>query len=321
MSTSTAVRPKVLVTCAQMQRTLPFLQGQIDDARLEVVVPELTSQHFSEDELISLLPGMTAIIAGDDTISRRVLESTDDLKILIKWGIGMDAIDAAAAEDRGVIVRNTPGVFGAEVAESAFAYMLLLARSHLQIDRAVRQGGWPKVEGRTLSGSTLGVIGLGSIGREVAVRGNAFGMTVVAFDPYISPESVDDVALDELAAVLAMSDFVVVTCPLTSQTRHLLDERAFAVIKPNCLIVNVSRGPVIEEEALVAALKSGQVAGAGLDVFEVEPLPPDSALRTMDNVILGAHNGSNTTEGVRRASVRALEILLEELQRTLAVTN
>jgi D-3-phosphoglycerate dehydrogenase len=306
---------RVLVTCAQMQAELPTHRARLAAAGYDVVAPPLVGQQFSAAELTAMMAGVVGIIAGDDELSRSFFEGSPDLKVLIRWGIGMDSVDHAAAAEHNVVVRNTPGVFGGEVADSALTYMLLLARRHHAVDREVREGGWPKVEGVSLSGSTVGLVGLGDIGRAVVDRARGFGMDVRAFDPYVRPDLVPDgVGLDaELHDLLAASRFVVLTCPLTADTFHLIDAGALKAMRSDAYLVNVARGPVVDEAALVAALESGAIAGAGLDVFEIEPLPGGSRLRELDDVIVGAHNGSNTREGVARASARAVDILLDEL--------
>ncbi|MFL6088527.1 MAG: phosphoglycerate dehydrogenase [Aeromicrobium sp.] len=306
---------RVLVTCAQMQVELPAHRARIEAAGYEVVAPPIPGQHFKATELAEYMPGTVGIIAGDDELNRQFFEASPDLQVLIRWGIGMDSVDHAAAAEHGVIVANTPGVFGEEVADSAMAYILLLARGHNEVDQAVRSGAWPKREGISLSASTLGVVGLGGIGRSVAMRGLGFGMTVGGYDPYVASDMVpDQVRLEaDLATLLAESRFVVLTCPLTPETRHLIDASAVALMRRDAYLINVARGAVVDEDALVDALATGSIAGAGLDVFEVEPLPAESPLRGMSNVILGAHNGSNTREGVVRASARAVDRLLEAL--------
>ncbi|WP_218031330.1 phosphoglycerate dehydrogenase [Nocardioides psychrotolerans] len=298
-----------------MQAELPVHLPRLLDAGFEVMAPPLTGQQFLSSELAPMMSGVQGVIAGDDQLDRSFFESSPDLRVLIRWGIGMDSVDHDAAEAHGVVVRNTPGVFGGEVADSAFAYLLMLARRHHQVDVAVREGHWPKVEGTSLRGSTLGVVGLGVIGQAMVDRAHGFGMDVRGFDPYLPPERAPHgVTIDlDLHVLLQESRFVVLTCPLTRETFHLIDDGALRSMRSDGLLVNVARGPVVDEVALVAALERGGIAGAGLDVFEVEPLPETSRLRRMDNVILGAHNGSNTREGVARASARAVDILLEEL--------
>jgi D-3-phosphoglycerate dehydrogenase / 2-oxoglutarate reductase len=308
--------PRLLITCKQMQVELPVHLARLQDAGYEVVSPELLGQAFTEDELISLLPGVVGMIAGDDPLTAQVLKHGADLKVIIRWGIGMDSVDHDAARALGIRVQNTPGVFGEEVADAAFGYLLMLARGHHRVDAAVREGGWPKVEGTSLAGERLGVFGFGSIGRAVARRGRGFSMDVVACDPYAEPAHAEaaGVSLVSLEELLHTSRFVVLASPLTPETHHVIDERTLALMRPEAYLVNVGRGPLVDEEALVRSLAAGAIAGAGLDVFEVEPLPDDSPLRSLSNVVLGAHNGSNTRQGVARASSEAVALLLDALR-------
>jgi D-3-phosphoglycerate dehydrogenase / 2-oxoglutarate reductase len=307
--------PRLLITCKQMQVELPVHEARLRSLGFDLVVPQLRGQQFTEDELIESLPGVVGMIAGDDPLTRRVIEAGDDLRVIIRWGIGMDSVDHDAAREKGVVVTNTPAVFGDEVADSAMAYVLLLARGHHRVDAEVRAGGWPKVEGISLAEERLGVIGLGSIGRSVARRGLGFGMDVVGADPYAEPVSIAElgIALVELPHLLETSRFVVLASPLTDETFHLIDADTLSLMRADAFLVNVGRGPLVDEPALVAALAEGRIAGAGLDVFEVEPLPADSPLRGFDNVVLGAHNGSNTRQGVARASAEAVSRLLGAL--------
>jgi D-3-phosphoglycerate dehydrogenase len=196
-------------------------------------------------------------------------------------------------------------------------YVVLLARGLHTIDRDVRAGGWLKIEGSTLSDATLAVVGFGSIGRAVARRAAAFGMTVEAFDPL--PTSRADMSMlgvrpMELDALFERADYVVLCCPLTPETYHLVDRRRLALMRSTARLVNVARGPLVDEAALVEALRGGRLRGAALDVFEVEPLPLSSPLREFDSVILGSHNGSNTAEGVRRTSRLAFDNLIAGLK-------
>jgi D-3-phosphoglycerate dehydrogenase len=305
--------PLILVTCRQMQVELPRHRERIENLGYEVVAPELGGrQQFTAAELLEYSPRLVGVIAGDDELDREFFDGAAKLKTVIRWGIGMDSVDHEAARQHGVTVRNTPGVFGYEVADSAFGYILNLVRGYIAVDAAVRRGEWPKAEGITLAGARLGVVGFGAIGREIAKRGSAFGMDVVAFDPFIdtAPTGVSIVDLNKL---LTTSRFIVLACPLTPETLHLINADRLALARADAYLINVARGPVVREADLINALKCGQLAGAALDVFEVEPLPLDSELRTLPNVVLGAHNASNTREGVVRASNAAVDFLLEEL--------
>lgn len=305
--------PLILVTCRQMQVELPHHRERIERLGYEVHAPSLGDrQQFTAKELLEFGPRLVGIIAGDDDLSREFFAGSPQLRTVIRWGIGMDSVDQAAAREHGVTVRNTPGVFGHEVAEAAFGYMLMLARGYLEVDAAVRSGDWPKREGVTLAGSRLGIVGLGSIGREIARRGNAFGMDVVGFDPFVSAEP-PSVSLVNIDTLLSTSRFVVLACPLNDDTHHLINADRLSKLTSDAYLINVARGPVVVESDLVDALVSNRLAGAALDVFEVEPLPMDSSLRACPNVVLGAHNASNTRQGVARASRTAVDFLLQEL--------
>jgi D-3-phosphoglycerate dehydrogenase len=298
-----------------MQVELPRHRERIEKLGFEVVAPELAGrQQFTAPELLEYSSRLVGIIAGDDQLNREFFDGAAKLKTVIRWGIGMDSVDQDAARRRGVTVRNTPGVFGHEVADSAFGYILALARSYIAVDAAVRSGEWPKVEGVTLAGARLGIVGLGAIGREIARRGRGFDMDVVACDPLVDAAPAD-VSMVDLDKLLATSRFVVLSCPLTAATSHLINDDRLALMRPDAYLVNVARGPVVSESAQIDALRGGRLAGAALDVFEVEPLPLTSELRTLPNVVLGAHNASNTREGVVRASSAAVDFLIEELAR------
>ena len=307
--------PLVLVTCRQMQVELPLHRERIEKLGYEVLAPDLVGrQQFTAAELLEYSPRLVGIIAGDDELSSAFFDGSPELKTVIRWGIGMDSVDHDAARRNGVSVRNTPGVFGQEVADAAFGYVLSLARGFITVDAAIRRGEWPKHEGMTLAGTRLGIVGFGAIGREIARRGKGFGMDVVTYDPYAEATPAG-VAMLSLAELLATSRFIVLACPLTPETSHLINAETLALVRPDSFLINVARGPVVIEADLIDALQVGRIAGAALDVFEVEPLPLDSELRTLPNVVLGAHNGSNTREGVARASQTAVDFLLEELTK------
>jgi D-3-phosphoglycerate dehydrogenase len=298
-----------------MQVELPLHRERIEKLGYEVLAPDLVGrQQFTAAELLEYSPRLVGIIAGDDELSSAFFDGSPELKTVIRWGIGMDSVDHDAARRNGVSVRNTPGVFGQEVADAAFGYILSLARGFITVDAAIRRGEWPKHEGMTLAGTRLGIVGFGAIGREIARRGKGFGMDVVTYDPYAEATPAG-VAMLSLAELLATSRCIVLACPLTPETSHLINAETLALVRPDSFLINVARGPVVIEADLIDALQVGRIAGAALDVFEVEPLPLDSELRTLPNVVLGAHNGSNTREGVARASQTAVDFLLEELTK------
>jgi len=306
---------RVLVSCVQMQGELHRFEQDFAARGIELVVPEV-HQQLSEEELLEIMPEIDGVIVGDDKFTAAVLESSPRLHILSKWGVGTDCIDLEAAARLGITVTNTPGVFADDVANVATCYILMLARGLHRVDAAVRAGTWLKVEGESLRGKVLGVVGLGSIGRALAERARALGMEVTGCDPAAQARAAAEAAgvrATALDDVLATADYLALCCPLTPQTHHLIDARALAVMKPGAKLVNVARGPIVDEPALADALRTGHLAGAGLDVFETEPLPAGSPLRELPQVILGAHNGSNAREAVERTSRLAVENLLAHL--------
>ncbi|NMG59560.1 dihydrofolate reductase [Geitlerinema sp. P-1104] len=307
---------RVLITCPHLQRTINLYRQRFAKLGIEIEVPELVQQ-LSEAELLDIIDRFDGVIAGDDPFTAKVLEKGKRLKVVAKWGIGMDAIDREAAEKLGIQTCNTPDVFGDEVADVIIGYIILLARQLHALDRSVREGGWAKIQGRSLKGKTLGVIGVGSIGRAVVRRAIAMGMLVVGYDvrpldeAFLEETGIKPTSLDEL---LSISDFISLSCNLTPKNHHLISHPEFTKMKKGVYIVNTSRGALIDEVALIEGLKTRKVVGAALDVFEEEPLPLDSPLRTFEHCIFGTHNSSNTQEAVLRTNEMAIQNLLNALE-------
>lgn len=306
---------RVLITCPQMLAVFDVFRDKFEARHVSFELMRVVQQP-SEDELIRVIGGFDGMIAGDDPLTARVLAHADRMQIISKWGVGVDGIDLEAARVRGITVTNTPGVFGDDVADVALGYVVVLARQLHRIHAAVAQGSWLKHEGMRLAGKTLGIAGFGTIGRAVARRGRGFGLHVIAHDIAdaafsVAPElRVEAVTLD---ALFRRSDFLVLCNPLMPETLHMVNERTLAVMRRGSFLINVARGPLVDEAALADALESGHVAGAALDVFENEPLSASSPLRRFDQCVFGSHNGSNTTEGVLRASELAVENLFAGL--------
>ena len=300
---------KVLVTCPPMLGQFHKFIKPAKKMGIELT-PAKTMQTLTEEELIELLPGFDGWIIGDDPATRQVFEAGVEgkLKAAVKWGIGVDNVDFDACKDLRIPIINTPNMFGGEVADVGIALMLGLARHTHYIDRGVRKGGWPKPAGMSISGKHIGVVGFGDIGRNLIKRLSGFDVTVTAYDPGVrGNQGFDFVKRAPFPDGLNECDFLIFTCALTKHNYHMLNKATLAAMKPGSHVVNVARGPLIDEIALVQALKSGHIAGAALDVFEIEPLPMESELRGMAECILGSHNSSNTVEGVERATFKALE--------------
>lgn len=311
---------RVLVTCPPMLGLIDEFADAFASHGLEYFAADVV-QVMTEDELIAVLPDYDGWIIGDDPASRRVMEGavSGRLRACVKWGVGTDNVDFDAFSDLGVPVENTPGVFGNEVADVALTYALGLARETYFIDREIRtRGGWPKPSGISIMNRKVGLVGFGDIGQQTARRLVACGAEVIAYDPAYK-------ALDGVPATQAHwperldeVDFLIFTCPLNSATHHMFNHDTLEQLKHGVRIVNVGRGPLIKEAALVEALQQGVVHSAALDVFEVEPLESNSPLRGFDQCIFGSHNGSNSVDAVRRVSFVAVDKiarLLKETQR------
>lgn len=302
-------RPNIFVTCPPMLGLIEEFAADFDRHNLNFT-PAKVSQVLSEEELIRCIGQYDGWIIGDDPASRPVIQAATQgkLKAAVKWGVGVDNVDFEAFRDFNIPVENTPGVFGGEVADIAIAYAIGLARETYFIDREIRQkNAWPKPCGISISGRTVAIVGFGDIGRHTAKRISACGGRVIVYDPVYQP--VEGIAVEPAnwPYRLDEADFVIFTCPLTVQTRGMLNTDILDRLKTGVRVVNVSRGPVIDEEALIKGLQSGKIHSAALDVFETEPLPAASPLRGFDRCIFGSHNGSNSVDAVRRVSRLAIE--------------
>ena len=306
---------RILIANIQLQRSLADHRRRLDERHAELIVPPVRQQ-LTEAELLELIPGIDGMVAGDDQVTRAVLERGDRLKIVSKWGVGTDGIDLVAAAELGIRVTNTPGMFGDEVADVVIGYLVMLARHLHRTDSAVRAGEWAKPEGVSLSGRTMGVVGLGHIGRAVALRALAMNLRVLGTEVDPANRAAAEqlgVEVVGLESLLADSNVISLNAPLTAESRHLLNADALGRVQHGTWVINTARGGLIDESALIAALERGQVGAAALDVFEVEPLPMDSPLRGFEQVILGSHNASNTIEAGHRTSERAIDNLIRGL--------
>ena len=280
---------------------------------MQVTAPVVV-QTMSISELKSIVSKHEGWIIGDDPATAEVFAAgrSGSLRAAVKWGVGTDNVDFAACEKLNIPVVNTPAMFGSEVADIATGYVIALARETFQIDHGVRQGQWPKPRGISLSGKTVAIAGYGDIGSNVARRLAAAGMKIMIYDPAFSNTSGTDILEADISVWpnrIEQADFIVLTCALTNSSRHMLGHNTFNKLKRGVRIVNVGRGPLINETALIEALKTDIVYSAALDVFEVEPLPADSYLRIHPRCILGSHNASNTVDAVTRTSKLAINKL------------
>jgi D-3-phosphoglycerate dehydrogenase len=308
---------KVLVSAIYLQPELDRFRPLFDAHGIELVVPPVV-ERLNEDELLPWIGDVDGALCGDDEFTERVLLAAPRLKVLSKWGTGIDSIDLAACERLGIAVRNTPNAFTDPVADTVVGYLLCFARNLRWADRDVREWAWKKTTARALRECTLGVIGVGTIGRAVVRRAVAFGMHLLGNDlvempaAFLAETGIEMVSKEEL---LRQADFVSLNCDLNPTSRHLLSDAQFALMKPSAVVINTARGSVIDEPALICALQDGRIAGAALDVFEVEPPPAASPLFHMDNVLLAPHMANSSPEAWERVHRNTIDNLLEELLR------
>lgn len=308
---------RVLVSAPYIQPVIDKFRPLFDDHDIELLVPPVT-ERLSEAELMPLVADIVGIIAGDDQITERVLSAAPRLKVISKWGTGTDSFDHAAAAKRGIPILNTPGAFTDPVADSVMAYILCFARKTVWMHRDIARGIWNKKPCVSLAESTLGVIGVGNVGKAVVHRAMAFGMRILGNDiidlptEFISKTGLE-VATREL--LLEQSDFISLNCDLNPTSRHLMSVASFRLMKSTAYLINTARGPIIDEEALISALKAGQIAGAGLDVFEEEPLSTTSPLRQMDQVLLAPHNSNSSPRAWEYVHKNTINNLLKVLKK------
>ena len=306
---------KILVTPTSMQPGKQSAALETLRAFTEDLVFNEAGRPLTEDELIPLLQGCDGYIAGLDTITEKVLKSCDRLKVVSRYGAGVDRVDLKAAKECGITVTNTPGANAEAVGELAFALILSVARQIPYLNQSTREGGWARSTGMELKGKTLGIIGLGAIGRVVARCAGGFDMRVIAYDPYIDLAYCEEHGIPSCTfeEVVEQADVITLHLPLLEQTKHLIGREAIAKMKPSAIIVNASRGGIIDEEAAYEALKEGRLGGLGLDAFEVEP-PKDSPLFEFSNVVVTPHTGAHTKEATDNMASMAVQNLIDVLR-------
>lgn len=311
------MRWKVMITAPYMQPVVDRFRPTFAENDVELFVPPV-NERFEEAELLNWVADIDGVICGDDRFTERVLMGAPKLKVLSKWGTGVDSIDRAACERLDIAVRNTPNAFSVPVADTVLGYMLCFARNLPWMDRSMRNGDWHKLPSVSLRECTLGVIGVGNVGKAIVRRAIAFGMRVLGNDvvdmppEFVTTTGIKMVSKEEL---LDEADFVSLNCDLNPTSFHLMNDERLALMKPSAVLINTARGPIIEEAALLRALQSRRIRGAALDVFEVEPLPKESPLRTMENVMLAPHNANSSPTAWERVHINTIDNLLEELRR------
>jgi len=306
---------RVLVTPTSYAKNDPSLRTELEDAVGEVVY-NTTGRPLNSDELIEIIPGFDAYIAGLDAIKSDIIAAADRLKVIARYGVGVDKVDLDAAQRKGIIVTNTPGANSSSVAELTVGLMLALARNIPVANAATRVGEWPRLRGISLEGKTIGLFGFGFIGQQVARRLAGFACELIAFDPNLDHQVADELGVEAVSrdVVIHRSDILSLHCPVVIETRDMVNADFLAQMKPGALLVNTARGELIDENALYEAIQNRHISGATLDVFRQQPLDPENPLLSLSRVITTPHMGAHTDEATNRMGWGALRNCLAVLQ-------
>lgn len=308
--------PTILFSAPYM---LPFVQRfrpVFEHFGIDLLLPEV-HERLEEADILQYAGQFDGAICGDDRYTPHVLEAcAPRLKIISKWGTGVDSIDAESCARLGIRIGRTPNAFTLPVADTVMGYMLAFSRRQAWMDKAMKTGEWEKIPGKALHEQTLGIIGVGAIGKALTRRARAFGMQVLGTDivevdhVFVAETGIRISGLDEL---LANADYISINCDLNPTSLHLINARTLALAKPGAVLINSARGPIVKESDLIDALQNGKLGGAALDVFEVEPLPLDSPLLKMDNVLLAPHNANSSPAAWERVHWNTIKNLLDGL--------
>lgn len=306
---------KVLISAPYMQPVIDRFRPIFEEHAIELLIP-VVNERLEEDELLPIIGDIDGVIAGDDRFTAKVIENAPKLKVLSKWGTGIDSFDKAACKKAGVAITNTPDAFSEPVADSVLGYMLSFSRRLPWMDAQMKAGIWDKIPGRALRECVLGVIGVGNVGKAVIKRASGFGIRIIATDPISPPDDFlqqYDVTMLGKEDLLQQADYISLNCDLNPTSQHIMNDAAFKGMKNDAVLINTARGPLIDEKALVMALQNGEIAGVAMDVFEDEPLPEDSPLRAMNNVMLAPHNSNSSPEAWEHVHHNTIRNLLREL--------
>jgi D-3-phosphoglycerate dehydrogenase / 2-oxoglutarate reductase len=306
---------KVMISAPYMQPVIEQFRDIFEGKEIELKIPPV-NERMSEEELLKWVGDVDGVICGDDKFTKRVLESAPRLKVIVKWGTGIDSIDQEACGRRNILVKRTRNAFSEPVGDTVLGYMLCFARQIISLDRNIRNGTWEKSMGITLQEVLLGVVGIGDAGKAVVRRAHALGVKVMGHDTSkVDPDFVAQTNLEivDKETLLRKSDFISLNTDLNPTSHHLMSDKEFGLMKPTAYLINTSRGPVIDESALVNALRDKQIAGVAMDVFEEEPLPLNSSLREFDNVVFAPHNANSSPLVWERVHKNSMDMLFESL--------
>jgi D-3-phosphoglycerate dehydrogenase len=306
---------KVLVSAPYLLPAIKRFHPLFEENDIEIIIPRV-NERLEEEELLKYIGDIDGAICGDDRFTAKVLQAAPKLKVISKWGTGIDSIDQKACREAGVRVCNTPNAFSEPVADSVIGYILCFSRNLAQMDSKMKSGEWIKIPGKALRECTLGVIGVGNVGKALVRKAKTFGMGILGNDIVDMPDSflVDtDIQMVAKEELLRKSDFVSLNCDLNPSSYHMMNHKMFSLMKSSAIVINTARGPVIKEEDLIKALVEKKIGGAALDVFEVEPLPENSPLKKMQNVMLAPHNANSSPEAWEAVHHSTIHNLIDAL--------
>ena len=306
----------VLITPESMLDGIGPYVAMLKEAGFEVRYPkdpQFARGLLSDEETIEELKGVTATLAGGEVYTNRVLEALPELRVIARSGVGFDRVDMAAATQRGVVVTITPTANHEAVAEHALALLFAVTKFIIPHDREVRAGGWARRSMDPVRGQTLGIVGLGRIGRSMAVRSAALGMKVIAAEKFPDQQFIKQhgIELLDLDTLLGRADFVTIHCPLNDETRGLFDKATFAKMKPDSVLINTARGPIVVEADLLETPTSGHLRAAALDVFKKEPTSADNPLFKLDNIVVSPHLAGNDTRSLEDMGIEAADCIIK----------
>lgn len=284
-----------------------------EDAHIEYVKSDMHPE--SESDLISCLQGFDGTILGLEHITRRVMESCPQLKAVAKYGVGLDNVDCAAAKELGIQVVNTPGANADSVADLTFGMMIDLARSISVGNRDLKSGKWKRYKGYSVGGATIGIIGMGAIGKCLARRAKGFEMKILGYDIFWDEAFAKEYGVQKstLEEIYRESDFISVHVSLDETTRDMISTKEFKMMKSTAIVINCARGGIVNEKDLYTAVKDGIIAGVGLDAYCEEPLPADSPLLTLDNIIVAPHMGASAVSAANNMSIMSAQNIVTAL--------
>lgn len=307
---------KILISAPYLLPVLDKYRPMLEARGCEVVVAAV-QERLEEEQLLPIMGDIDGVVCGDDKFTAKVLAASPRLKVLSKWGTGIDSIEQEECARRGIVIKNIPNAFSEPVGDTVLGWILSFARRYQEQTEDMRNGGWYKLPGHALNEKTLGVVGVGNTGKAVIRRAHAFGMRILGNDiAEVDPDFVTKhgVEMTDLESLLKQADYVSLNCDLNETSEFIINSKTLALLKPDAVLMNAARGPLIREKDLVEALEGDRIKGAALDVFEHEPLPLDSKLRSLPHVMLSAHNANSSPLAWERVHERAIENMLQVLE-------